>query len=141
MPRPHQPNTVNGNVVRVVALATAALATVSLHSDWAWLSALLAVDFVIRGWTPIQSPLQRAATLAVRLGGFGFKPAYAPPKRFAAQVGSVIALSAALLHLGPHTGATVVTLALIVAASLEAFAGFCVACWLYPYVHRGHTQV
>lgn len=138
--QPHQPSTLNGTVVRIVALETAVLAALSLHPDLAWLSALLAVDFVIRGWTSFRSPLQRSAALAAQLIGLGFKPVYAPPKRFAARIGSAIALSAALLHLGWHTGAAVMTLALVVAASLEALAGFCVACWIYPYVHRSRTE-
>jgi hypothetical protein len=52
--------------------------------------------------------------------------AYAPPKRFAAQTGSALTIVATLLLV---TG-------LHVAASLEAGLGFCLACWIDPFVFR-----
>ena len=69
------------------------------------------------------------------------KPVYAPPKRFAAQIGATLTIAAVLLHVaGAHVAALLVTGMLIVAASLEAGFGVCLACWVYPYVFRLRGQ-
>lgn len=131
-------NTVDEHAARVVAGIVVATALVSLWAP-AWpLVAVLALDFATRAWVDRRySPLRWIAKRLTHALGLAPKPVYAPPKRFAAQIGSVLTLVALALHLsGLHAAADVVTAALIVAASLEAAAGLCIACWLYPFVHR-----
>ncbi|HET6351848.1 MAG TPA: DUF4395 domain-containing protein [Coriobacteriia bacterium] len=131
-------NTVDERAARIVAGLTVTLALLSLVPGAWWLVAVLAADFAVRAWVNRRySPLRWAAKRVARAAGLEPKPVYAPPKRFAARIGSVLTLVALAAHLGgAHTAAVVVTAMLVVAASLEAFAGFCIACWLYPFVHR-----
>jgi len=135
-------NTVDEHAARTVAGIVVALALISLWSPAWWLVAFLAVDFTIRGFVDRRySPLRWVAKTIVGAIGLEPKPVYAPPKRFAAQIGSVLTILATVLHLaGLHVAAIVVTLLLVVAASLEAGFGFCLACWVYPYVFRMRGQ-
>lgn len=132
------PGTIDGNAARVVAGVVVTLALVSLWSPAWWLTIVLAADFFVRAWVGrTYSPLRWIAKRITATAGVPVKPTYAPPKRFAARIGSVLTLLIVTSHLlGLTTLALVVTLALIAAASLEAFAGFCIACWVYPYVAR-----
>ena len=61
-----------------------------------------------------------------------------PPKRFAQAIGAVCSLSALVLHfvVGADTAALVVLGILTVAASLEAFVGFCLGCWMFSKLMR-----
>jgi hypothetical protein len=55
-----------------------------------------------------------------------------PPKRFAQGIGAAVSTAAAVLFACGLAGAAWAALGvLIVAASLEAFAGFCLGCWLF----------
>lgn len=134
---PQNDNTVDEHVVRLVALAVVGLAVASLHPALAWVSVLLAVDFFVRAWlNPTSSPLRWIARRVVSFARLQPKPIYAPPKRFAARIGSVLTLAAAVAHLGFDAAAVALTLILVVAAGLEAFANLCIACWVYPYARR-----
>lgn len=134
---PQHDNTVDEHVVRLVALAVVGLAAASLLPALGWVSAILAADFFVRAWLdPMSSPLRRIAHRVASYTHLQPKPVYAPPKRFAARIGSVITMTAAVAHVGFDAAAVVLTLILIVAAGLEAFANFCVGCWVYPYVRR-----
>jgi hypothetical protein len=56
-----------------------------------------------------------------------------PPKRFAQGIGATLSVVAAVAHFGfGATGlATLLVAAIMVAASLEAFVGFCLGCWIF----------
>jgi hypothetical protein len=55
-----------------------------------------------------------------------------PPKRFAQTIGAVLSTAAAALWtVGLAPAAWALLGLLIVAASMEAFAGFCLGCWLF----------
>jgi hypothetical protein len=87
------------------------------------------------------SPLRFVAKSITGVLSWDVKPVYAPPKRFAAQIGSTLTIVATLLHVtGLHVAALVVTALLIIAASLEAGLGICLACWVYPFVFRLRGQ-
>jgi hypothetical protein len=131
-------NTVDEHAARTVAAIVVILAAASFWGA-AWpLVVVLAADFTIRGLVDRRcSPLRWIAKGIVGAIGLHIKSVYAPPKRFAAQVGATLTIAASVLHLaGLHVAALIVTAVLIVAASLEAGFGFCLACWLYPYVFR-----
>lgn len=132
------PNSIDGNAARVVAGIVATLALASLWSPAWWLTIVLAADFFVRAWVGrTYSPLRWVAKRITGALGVPVKPTYAPPKRFAARIGSALTLLIVSAHLLGLSGlAIVVTLALVAAASLEAFASFCIACWVYPYVFR-----
>lgn len=142
MDRTRHENTVDEHVVRAIAAMVAVLAAASLLPGLSGITALLAADFFIRGWVnPDLSPLCWLSRRIVGLTGLDYRPVYAPPKRFATRIGAVIAGLAAVLQFGPETGATVVTLMLVLAAGLEAVAGFCIACWVFPYAQRMSERV
>lgn len=130
--------TVDEHAARACAGLVVVLAALSLWEPAAPLIALLAVDFAIRGFGNRRySPLRWVAKSVVGLLGLEPKPVYAPPKRFAARIGAAMTVTATLLHVaGLPTAAAVVTVMLIVAASLEAFIGFCLACWVYPFIWK-----
>lgn len=128
--------TVDERAARVCAGIIVILAALSLWRPAMFVIAFLALDFTIRGFLSRRySPLRWLAKTIAGLTGAGPRPVYAPPKRFAAQIGAALTVLATALHLaGLHTAAVVVTLLLIAAASLEAALGFCGACWIYPFV-------
>ena len=135
-------NTVDEHAARIVASIVVVLAVVSLWEPASLLIALLAVDFTLRGFVNRKySPLRFVAKSITGALGWEPKPVYAPPKRFAAQIGSTLTILATLLHVaGLHAAAMVVTALLIVAASLEAGLGICLACWVYPFIFRLRGQ-
>jgi hypothetical protein len=61
-----------------------------------------------------------------------------PPKRFAQAIGAALSVSAAVLALGFGLAGVAYGLlaALVVAASLEAFVGFCLGCQVFALLMR-----
>ena len=134
------PNPVNEISARLVAGGVVALATLTVALDQPWLLVPLAYGFVARVLTgPTLSPLGQLATrlLTPRLGA---APRYVPgpPKRFAQGIGATLSVAAVVLHFG--FGYTVAAYALIgvliAAASLEAFAGYCLGCRVFALLMR-----
>jgi len=120
------PNPVNEKAARVVAGVVAILGIVVLAAGARWLLVVLAYGFWARVLTgPTLSPLGRVAmrVVAPRLG----PPNYVagPPKRFAQGMGAAFTTSAAVLALGfgADTAADVLTVLLVVAATLESVFG------------------
>lgn len=129
------PNPVNETSARVVAAGVVAMAGTAVAADQPWLMFPLAYGFAARVLTgPKLSPLGQLATRVVepRLPGTRrYSPG--PPKRFAQFVGLTFSLTALALHyrLRRHRAARVVLTVLVGAASLEAFAGFCLGCKMF----------
>jgi len=102
------------------------------------LALALAVDFAIRGlWSPRYSPLALVGRGVS--SGLKLKPKMtdAAPKIFAARIGLVMALTAAILIIaGLHTAAQIVLVILSVAAFLEAAFSFCLGCQVYSLLPR-----
>ncbi|MDQ4502093.1 DUF4395 domain-containing protein [Sinomonas sp. ASV322] len=131
------PNPVNEYAARstagiVVVLSLAAL-VLGLAAGWGWPLWIIALGFWLRvAGGPRYSPAGRLAVhiIAPRFGKPRLVPG--PPKRFAQAIGAVLSTAAATLWtvgLGPV--AWVLIVLLIAAASLEAFAGFCLGCWIF----------
>ncbi len=130
------PNLVNERAARIVALGVVVLTVLALITQSALVLVLLSAGFMGRVLAgPRLSPLgwmvQRH--LAPRLGPPKFVPG--PPKRFAQGIGAVLTLAAAIFY---FMGLPQVTCALLgvllVASSLEAFAGFCLGCKIFAYL-------
>ena len=135
------PNPVNEVAARLVAGGVVLLSLLIVVFDLRWLTVALAYGFVARVLAgPRFSPLGLLATkvLVPRLP-FEAKLVPGPPKRFAQGIGAAFSVTAAALALGFDAwGAAQVLLGLlIVAASLEAFAGFCVGCAVFGALMRG----
>lgn len=132
------PNPVNEYAARITAGLVVVLAGVTLLTGWGWGLAVIAAGFWLRVlFGPRVSPLALLSVkvLAPRLGRAKLVPG--PPKRFAQGIGAAISTAAALLlaaGLGP--AAWTLLAVLILAASLEAFAGFCLGCMIFGFLQR-----
>ena len=134
------PDPVNEVSARLVATGVVVLAAATIALDQPWLTAVLAYGFLARVLTgPTLSPLGQLVTkvLTPRLP-FEAKYVPGPPKRFAQGIGAAFTVTAAVLALGfGDEGAAYAVLGvLIVAASLEAFAGICLGCKAFAVLMR-----
>ncbi len=132
------PNPVNEVAARLVAAGVVAM-TVAVLAGLRWVLIPLALGFLARVLTgPTLSPLGTLVTRVVvpRLP-VESRPVPGPPKRFAQGIGAVLSTAAlASWALGNTTVALVLTAMITVAASLEAFAGFCLGCAIFGFLMR-----
>ena len=129
------PNPVNEVSARLVATGVVLMAATIIVFDVRWLTLVLAYGFIARVLTgPKLSPLGLLVTRVVT-PRLGLAPRYVagPPKRFAQAIGVLFSVTAVVLTypVGSFFAAQVVLGLLLVAASLEAFAGFCLGCWVF----------
>lgn len=132
------PNPVNEYAARITAGLVVLLAGATLLSGSVWGLVLIAAGFWLRVlFGPRISPLALLSVkvLAPRLGRVRLVPG--PPKRFAQGLGTVVSSTALILFLAGAAPAAWIALAiLIAAASLEAFAGFCLGCVIFGVLQR-----
>ncbi len=133
------PDPVNEAAARTVALGVVTMCVLALATGWAWLLGALLYGFAARVLTgPTLSPLGQFATrvAAPRLSRLTrFSPG--PPKRFAQGMGLAVTLAATLTWLlAGWPVARWLLVPLLVAASLEAFAGYCVGCAMFRWLMR-----
>ena len=133
------PATVDERAARLVATGVVTMAVAAIALRAPVLIALLALGFVARVASgPRFSPLALIVTRVIvpRLDGPA-RPVPGPPKRFAQAIGVVFSVTAlTLVVAGAETAGYAVLGALVVAASLEAFAGFCLGCWMFGRLMR-----
>lgn len=134
------PDPVNEVSARVVAAGVVAMCAALLATGWTWLLVPLAYGFVARVLTgPTLSPLGQLATRVIT-PALPVEPRLTagPPKRFAQGIGATLSVGALVAQVA--FGATGVALVLVgmmgVAASLEAFLGFCLGCKLFALLMR-----
>jgi hypothetical protein len=124
---------------RLVATGVFVMAVTTVALRPTWLLAVLFYGFVARVLTgPKLSPLGQLVTRQVtpRLP-FKEKLVAGPPKRFAQGMGMTFSGTALVLALTHHWFAAQIVLGLlIVAASLEAFAGYCLGCKSFALLMR-----
>ena len=135
---PITPDRVDGTAGRIGALLSLLAVALSLVLGWGLVSLALALDFGLRAaGAPRFSPVARAAAGLRVLAGWPARPTNAGPKRFSAAVGCGFSSGVGVALLAGWFG-TALGLGLVqgLCAGLEAFAGFCVACQLYPWVMR-----
>lgn len=133
------PDPVDEVSARLVAGGVVGLITTTLVLDRPWLLAPLAYGFGARVLTgPTLSPLGLLVTKVVRPRlAAPPKPVPGPPKRLAQGVGLAVSSTAlALAITGRKRAGYTVLAGLLAAASLEAFAGYCVACRAFPTLMR-----
>ncbi len=128
------PNPVNETSSRVVALGVVLMGVAYVITGVGWILVPLTYGFFARVLTgPLLSPLGRIATQIVtpRINRQHTLVA-GPPKRFAQGIGAVFTSTASVLWLLEMQGVSrVVVGALVVAASLEAFIGYCLGCTIF----------
>ena len=127
------PSPVNETAARTVATGAVLMGLAFVVSGWAWILVPLTYGFIARVLTgPSLSPLGQLATrvIAPRLGEP--KLVAGPPKRFAQLIGAGFTITASILVIsGAPDAARIVIGMLVVAASLEAFAGLCLGCIMF----------
>lgn len=133
------PDVVNERAARVVAGFVAVFGVVVLLTGWHWLTALMAIGFLLRVLSgPRLSPIGRLASqvIAPRLGEP--IPTAGPPKRFAQSIGLVVTTAASVAALGfGLTGlATALVAVLVVFALLESVLGWCAGCWMFAQLMK-----
>ena len=134
------PDPVNEVSARLVAGGVVVLAATAVLTDARWLTLVLAYGFVARVLAgPTFSPLGLLVTKVVT-PRLGIPPRHVPgpPKRFAQGIGATFTVAAALLAYvaGSWAAAQIVLAVLLVAASLEAFAGLCLGCKAFALLMR-----
>lgn len=134
------PETVNEVSARLVAGGVVLMAVTTIALDLRWMTLVLAYGFLARVLTgPRLSPLAQLVTRVITPAlPVEEKVVAGPPKRFAQGIGAAFTVTAAVLTYGfdAFGPAQVVLGVLVVAASLEAFAGFCLGCWLFALLIR-----
>ncbi|MBH66168.1 MAG: MFS transporter permease [Chloroflexi bacterium] len=129
------PHPMNSSVARVVAAGVVIMALATIALDQPWITLVIAFGFIARFLTgPKVSPLAiLASKVIVPKFGLPYRPVAGPPKRFAAAIGIVFSVTAAILSLG--LGLTVIAYivlgGLIFAAGLEAVFGYCLGCQIF----------
>lgn len=140
MNRRHMPGTVNEIAARLVAAQVALVAGATLVWGLSGLLGLLLWDFVARvAGAPALSPFAQLATrLFLPALGRPFRPTPAAPKKFAQAMGLAISGAALVLWLvWAQEGIARALLGLMVLfATLESAAGFCMGCWLFGRLTR-----
>jgi len=133
------PDPVNEVSARLVATGVVIMAVATVAFDQPWILIPLTYGFLARVLTgPKLSPLGQLVTRVVvpRLP-LAVRPYPGPPKRFAQGMGLAFSVTSGLLVLlGFRTAGWAVLGLLIVAASLEAFAGYCLGCRTFALLMR-----
>lgn len=134
------PHPVNEVSARLVAGGVVAMALAAIALDQRWMTLVLAYGFVARVLTgPTLSPLGQLVTRVVT-PALAIEPRLVPgpPKRFAQGIGAAFTVTAAVLTYGfdRFDAAQVVLGLLVIAASLEAVAGFCIGCRIFAGLMR-----
>lgn len=138
------PPLVNDRAARTTAMLVVALSVIVLVTSRLGLStvalvlnALLLVGFLLRVLAgPRFDPFGQVSVRWLASAVFGDPVMTAgPPKRFAQGIGVVFsAVSLVFRAVGWDVVADVVLLFLVVAASLEGFAGFCLGCRMFAWL-------
>jgi len=132
------PHPMNSSVARVVAAGVVLMALAAILFDQPWITLVLAFGFIARvAAGPRISPLAiLASKVIVPKFGLPYRPVAGPPKRFAAAIGIVFSVTAAVLSLGfgLHGAAYIVLGGLIFAAGLESVFGFCLGCRVFGFL-------
>ena len=133
------PHPVDEVSARLVATGVVLQCVAILVTDWTVLLVFLAWGFVARVATgPTLSPLGTLVTRVVRPRlAWTTRDTPGPPKRFAQGIGATLSVGALVATvLGAGSLARVLVAAILVAASLEAFVGFCLGCWMFRLLMR-----
>jgi hypothetical protein len=132
------PNPVNEYAARVTAGLVVLLALVTAVAGSVWGLLAIAAGFWLRLlFGPRISPLALLSVKVItpRLGKVKLVPG--PPKRFAQGMGAFVSTASLLLYAaGAVPAAWTVLGILVVAASLEAFLGFCLGCAIFGLLQR-----
>ena len=134
------PDPVNEVAARLVAGGVVGMTAVFLITGTEWLLLVIAYGFLARVLAgPKISPLGLLVTRIIE-PALPIEPRLTPgpPKRFAQGIGATLSWAAVVSYfvLGVTPLAYVLVAAILVAASLEAFVGFCLGCTIFGLLMR-----
>lgn len=132
------PNPVNEKAARTVATGVVILTVVTLVTQSPIPLVILTLGFLgrvlagpklsILGWTAQKIIAPKLGDPILTAG---------PPKRFAQAIGTAFTVTSSILYFtGFETAAWIVLAVLLIAASLEAFLGFCLGCFIFGYLQK-----
>lgn len=123
------------HITRLVALQVVIILLLVLLGHTTYLIFILTLDFAIRAFTTLPSPLAFIAKSIAKLTHLQPKPIFAAPKKFAAAIGFVFSLAASILLVFHFTKAAYVLSGILVLfAFLEAAFKICVGCYIYDWL-------
>lgn len=123
------------NVVRIVAAQVMIIAVITLLTHARLTAFLLVIDFALRAFTYLPSPLAIVAKTIAEATGLKPKRIFAPPKKFAALLGFVFSLSILVLLLFDLYMAAYVTGGILLfCAVLESAFKICLGCYVYHWI-------
>jgi len=132
---PVSPLRINSNVARVTGFLIAVMIGLYALTGNVALLFAIALDYFIRAATPAQySPFSGLAAILVDKFKLGDHPIDKAPKIFAARVGFLFALTAAVLFWFNPTASLIVAFSLMAFALLESVFDLCVGCIVYTYL-------
>lgn len=124
------------NKIRITAFLVFILTILYITTHSVWIPLFLLIDFALRGsgygkW----SVLGLIAEKLVSILKLEQKPIYFPPKQFAAQVGFIFSLLLLIFNIA-EINSIIISIILLICAGLEAFANFCVGCYVYNFYYQ-----
>ncbi len=129
---------IDRRVARLNALWVTLASGAFLILGWWWILLFLFLDFLLRGF--LRGRMSPFAALSRRVvASFQSPPQlqWAASKIFAAKLGCVFSLVAFLVSMaGADTASRILAGCLLLLASLEAFAGYCVGCQIHSTLYR-----
>ena len=124
------------NKIRLTAFLVFILTIIYIKTNFIFIPFFLLIDFAIRGfgfgkW----SILGLIAEKLVSILKLEQKPIYFPPKQFAAHVGFIFSLLLLIFNI-VEINSIIISIILLICAGLEAFANFCVGCYVYNFYYQ-----
>ena len=124
------------NKIRLTAFLVFILTIIYIKTNFIFIPFFLLIDFEIIGfgfgkW----SILGFLAEKIVSVFNLEQKPIYFPPKQFAAQVGFIFSLLLLVFNIA-EINSIIISIILLICAGLEAFANFCVGCYVYNFYYQ-----
>ncbi len=121
--------------VRVIALFVFITCGIAVATRSYWLAWLLSLDFALRAFTYFPSPLGVVVKAVRSAIPWKQQPVFAAPKKFAAGIGFVMALTlSAMLFFNANIAAYSVGSILLTCALLESAFSVCVGCYVYDLI-------
>ena len=122
---------IDQSAARLNGVITVAVLVAAIATPYHWLLAYLVLDFAIKVFVSFRySPSCRVASFVADLLHLKRRPTDSAPKRLAAIIALFMACAGLAVSQFPVAYYAVVG-TFLVFASLEAFAGFCMGCYLF----------
>ncbi|MBW7838564.1 MAG: DUF4395 domain-containing protein [Chitinophagaceae bacterium] len=134
-PKTISKNYLDAHVIRLVALQVIIITTFTLYSKNLYSAIFLTLDFAIRAFTTIPSPLAFIAKILTRKARIKPKWVFPPPKKFAAALGFTFSLLITLMLTRDYVVVSyIIGSILIFCALLESVFNICIGCYAYNWI-------